>query len=191
MATAMTASPETEVTPPSGDVLYEVVNGRIVEKPMGAKSTWIASFLLQNLGHFALEHHLGRAVVEMLFLIDPAKKLQRRPDMAFVSFGRWPRSRQVPDEATWNVVPELAVEVVSPSNTGTEILTKLETYFQAGVQLVWVIWPDQAKVYIYDSPTSVHILQVGDDLDGGAVVPGFRLPVATLFEDEPDAPPAP
>jgi Uma2 family endonuclease len=189
MATATTPLPE--IAPPKDDVLYEVVNGRIVEKPMGAYSTWIASMLNQILGSFALTHQLGRAVVEMLFRIDLAKNLQRRPDMAFVSFDRWPRSRQVPEGATWDVVPDLAVEVVSPSNTGKEILTKLEEYFRAGVQLVWVIYPDPSKVYVYDSPTSVRILQVGDDLDGGAVVPGFRLPVAVLFEDEPDVLPAP
>ena len=52
----------------------------------------------------------------------------------------------------------------------------------AGVQ-VWVVYPGTNKIYVYDSPTSVHILQVGDDLDGGSLLPGFRLPLAVLFQE--------
>ncbi|HMB08628.1 MAG TPA: Uma2 family endonuclease [Isosphaeraceae bacterium] len=186
-----TTTPLPEIAPPKEDMLYEVVNGQVVERTMGADSTWIASMLNQILGSFALTHQLGRAVVEMRFRIDRAKDLQRRPDMAFVPFDRWPRSRQVPEGATWDVVPDLAVEIISPSNTADGVMAKVEEYFRAGPRLVWAIDPNQCQVYAYESPTSVRILQVGDDLDGGAVVPGFRLPIAVLFEDEPEAPPTP
>jgi Uma2 family endonuclease len=168
-----------------------VVNGQIVEKPMAANSLWIASFLNQILGGFVLTHQLGWAVIEMIFLIDPARNLQRRPDLAFVSSGRWPLDRAIPEDAAWNVVPELAVEVVSPSNTVDEIMTKIEDYFRAGARLVWVIHPKHHKVSVYESPTSVRILQAGDDLDGGAVVPGFQFPVGALFRGLAGAPPAP
>ena len=189
MATTTTAA--LEISPPKDDSLYEIINGQVLEKPVSAKATWIASFLIQHLGHFVLAHRLGWVVVEMLFRIDRAMDLQRRPDMAFVPFDRWPRSRQVPEGATWDVVPDLAVEIISPSNTADGVMAKVEEYFRAGSRLVWVIYPNQCKVYAYESPTSVRILQVGDDLDGGAVVPGFRLPVAVLFEDGPEAPPTP
>ena len=188
MATATT--PPLETTPPNDDMLYEMVNGQIVEKYMGAPETQVASFLIAFLAPFAMTHRLGMLHSEMMFLIDPATNLQRRPDLAFVSHDRWPIRRRIPSGGAWNMVPDLAVEVVSPSNSGTEILAKLEEYFRAGVRLVWVIWPDQAKVYVYDSPTTVRILQVGDDLDGGAVVPGFQLPLADWFE-EADAEPNP
>ena len=84
-----------------------------------------------------------------------------------------------------NVVPDLAIEIVSPSNSAEEIMIRLDEYFRAGTRLVWVVYPGTSKVYAYDSPTAVRILQAGDDLDGGAVLPGFRLPLAALFEDGP------
>jgi len=78
----------------------------------------------------------------------------------------------------------LAAEVMGPTNTAEAVLDRLEEYFQAGVRLVWVVLPRHGKGYVYESPTSVRILQVGDDLDGGAVLPGFRLSLAELFGDE-------
>jgi Uma2 family endonuclease len=162
-----------------------------ITPPNAANSLWIASLLFQHLGPFVLTHQLGWAVIEMILLIDPAKNLQRRPDLAFVSSSRWPLDREIPEDAAWDVVPELAAEVVSPSNSVGEIMTKIEDYFRAGVRLVWVIHPKHRKVYIYDSPTSVRILQAGDALDGGAVVPGFQFPVGALFRGLAGAPPAP
>ena len=60
----------------------------------------------------------------------------------------------------------------------------MEEYFRAGVRLVWVIYPDLNQVYVYESPSKVRILHQSDELDGGTVLPGFRLKVAALFEDE-------
>jgi Uma2 family endonuclease len=82
------------------------------------------------------------------------------------------------------VVPDLAIEVISLSNTADQVDEKIEDYFHSNVRQVWVIYPGTGKVYIYDSPTTVRILQVGDDLDGGTLLPGFRLPLAVLFGQE-------
>jgi Uma2 family endonuclease len=118
----------------------------------------------------------------MLFRID--KDLQRRPDVAFVSAERWPIGRRIPDDAAWDVVPDLAIEVVSPTNTAAEVLARVREYFQAGVRRVWVVYPNERLIYTYQSPTSVRVLQAGDDLDGDPLLPGFRLPLTTLFEDQ-------
>ena len=72
------------------DILYEVVDGKIVEKEMGARQAEIAGILAQYLGTFARTHRLGRALIEFIFRIDQAKNLQRRPDVAFVAHARWP-----------------------------------------------------------------------------------------------------
>jgi Uma2 family endonuclease len=167
------------------DILYEVVDGRRVEKMMGFYECGIASILAEYLAVFVRAQRLGRVRVETPFLIDPTRKLERRPDVAFVSYDRWPRDRRLPRANAAPVVPDLAVEVVSPTNTASEIQAKRHEYFQAGVRAVWVIFPDQREVYAYSSPTSVRILPHDGELDGGEVVPGFRLPVAALFEDEP------
>jgi Uma2 family endonuclease len=166
------------------DILYEVVDGKIVEKEMGAREVEIAGILVQYLGTFARTHRLGRALIEFIFRIDPTKDLQRRPDVAFVSHASWPVHRRVPDVAVWDMVPDLAIEVVSPSNTANHVHEKIHEYFKAGVSRVWVVYPRQKEVYVYASPTEIQVLQLGVELDGGDLVPGFRLPLAALFEDD-------
>ena len=167
---------------PDAAKFYEVVDGQIVENPpMGARESILASFLLALMGPFARSNRLGRVVTETLFLIDRARKLKRRPDVAFVSAKRWSLKREVPDTESWDVVPDLAVEVISKTNSANAVARKIEEYFQAGVSLVWVIYPATSKIYVYDSPTSVRILQLGDELDGEGVIPGFRVPLSTLF----------
>ncbi len=192
MATGMIASPTVPALEPSGmlsepfvngDVLYEVVNNQIQElPPMSARETLFASSLFRFLGPFSWNGGFGQVVSEMLFLLVPAKNLQRRPDLAFVSFERWPRGKLVPGTNAWEVVPNLAIEVISPTNSAYEVIEKLDDYFASGVQRVWVIYPLHAKVYDYESPTSVRILTRSDTLTGAEVLPGFELPLAELFE---------
>jgi len=78
--------------------------------------------------------------------------------------------------------PDLAVEIVSRTITADEVADKLEEYFKSGVRQVWVVYPVHAKVYVYSSTTSVHILARGDELDGGIVLPGFQLAISDLFD---------
>lgn len=168
---------------------YEVVAGVVVEEPpLGAQSGWFASFLAQSMGYFATSNRFGRVVTEVLFVLQADPRLRRRPDIALVSRERWPLNRQVPPAAAWDVIPDLAVEINSPTDLIADLMDKIEEYFTAGVRLVWVIYPKHRKVYAYDSPTSVRILQSGDELDGGAVLPGFRFSLAGLFETQEDGP---
>ena len=120
-------------------------------------------------------------MTEMLFDLVAIGK-QRRPDVAVVSFKRWPRTRRVLSTEAWAVTPDLAVEVVSPSNTAGKVLKKVREYFQAGVRLVWIIFPDAAEVHVYNSPKTVQVLDRTDVLRGDPVLPGFRLALADLFE---------
>lgn len=176
-------------TPELADVLYEVVNGQIVEPPpKAAYSTWLASVLAQSLGPFVQSHRLGSVVVEMLFLIDAGTNLKRRPDVAFVSRERWPAERRVPDDACWEVVPDLAVEVVSLTDKAEDLLAKIRENFHAGVRRVWVVFPKEALVYDYESPTQVRILERSETLEASSLLPGFQLPLTSLFEDGAGAP---
>jgi Uma2 family endonuclease len=192
MATVMSSSPMTAppaddgtLEPANGDIHYEVVDNQILElPPMSARETYLASTLLRILGTFAWTAGLGRVTAEMLHLIIPAKNLQRRPDLSFVSFKRWPRDRRVPTTSAWDVVPNLAIEVVSPTNTANGVMEKTKEYFEAGVERVWVIYPEFAEIYDYDSPTSVQIVARYQTLDGGKLLPGLQLPLADLFEGE-------
>ena len=168
------------------DMLYEVVDGQVVEKRMGTFEAGIASLLVEILGPFARANRLGQFFSEMLFRIDVAKDLQRRPDVAFISNARWPFNRRAPKGAIWDMVPDLAIEVISESNTAFEVQKKIHEYFAAGVSRVWVIYPEQAEVYVYSTPKQVQVLGAGQELDGGDLLPGFRLPVSVLFEDDPE-----
>lgn len=153
---------------------------------MGAYEIRIASVLTMYLETFARQHQLGRAVQEMLFdLITVHRK--RRPDVAFVSYDRWPRQRRVPRTEAWEVVPNLVVEVVSPTDRMDDTIDKVAEYFRAGVECVWVSLPSQEQIYVYDSPTQVRILTRTDELCGEPVLPQFRLPLTALFEEVEEA----
>ncbi len=174
------------------DLPYEVINGIQVElPPMSVQAVLIATELSRLIGNHGTAHNLGRAITEGLFRLPLARdrNRNRQPDVAFVSFGRWPRERPVPRAVkAWDVVPDLAVEIVSPTDRVEELFDKIAEYFEAGVSLVWVLLPNLQMVQVYDSLTQVRGLTAADELDGGAVLPGFRTPVAALFPEA--APPA-
>lgn len=169
--------------------LYEVIGAEIREKPpMGAYEYDLANVLAEAIALIARPLGLGRVFVEMLFDLRPAVDRSRRPDVAFVSTERWPMTRRATREAAWKLVPDLAVEIVSPGNSHSDVLRKMREYFRAGVRAVWMVDPDGMEVYAYTSPTAVTIYAVGDELDGGGVVPGFRLGLRELCgEEEPAA----
>jgi Uma2 family endonuclease len=170
--------------PPGDDILYEIVDNEVrVLPPMGARESFLASALFRVLSNFAWDQSLGLVVAKMLFLLNRATNLQRRPDLALVSFERWPRGRAVPKSPAWEVVPNLAIEVVSPSNLANDVVEKIEDYFLAGVQRVWVIYPEVEKLYDYNSPTSVRILTPDESLDGGDILPGLRVPLTEFLVD--------
>lgn len=164
------------------DRFYEIVNGERRElEPMSAYAVLLGSRLCRVLDAFAEEHRLGAAVSEMLFVLFSEPRLERRPDVAFVSYARWTEPPPARRNA-WAVIPNLAVEVISPTNRAEEIDAKLSDYFEAGVELVWVIYPDSRRIYVYRSPTNVAGLRETDELDGGDVLPGFRVRIRDLFE---------
>jgi Uma2 family endonuclease len=166
------------------DILYEVIDGHVVElAPMGAYEVWLATALTEWLRGLARQHHLGRAVQEMLFDLGATIQRKRRPDVAFVSYDRWPPQQRVPRTEAWNVVPNLAVEIVSPTDRADDLMNKVTEYFCAGVERVWVIFPAQEHVYVYESPTAVRILTRADALQDEPLLPGFRLPLAAFFDD--------
>lgn len=187
MTAIATQEPLLGAPPPvnGDDALYEVVNGKYVElPPMSTRAGVIASRLARRLGNVADEQQLGEVVVEILFGLNPSGKLRRRPDVAFVSYARWPKGQPVTDTDPWMVIPDLAIEVVSPSDFAEELRIKVKDYFQAGVRQVWVIYPRLALVDVYESLTAVRSWSATEELEGGAVFPNLRLPLAPLFEGQ-------
>jgi Uma2 family endonuclease len=182
MATATPERFDVSIDPGEPDGLYEVIDGRVVEKTMDAYECWLASVMLGVMDPYVKANPTGRVVQEMIFDLRPYVERERRPDVAFVSFERWARDRGIPQSRSWGVIPDLAVEIISRTNTADEVVEKLEEYFKVGVRQVWVVYPRQSKVYAYTSTTKVCVLAPGDELDGGDVLPGFRLSITDLIE---------
>src|SRR5207244_9943879 len=106
---------------------------------------------------------------------------------AFVSTQSWPLDRPIPEEGDWEVIPDLAVEVSSPNDLLKDVLAKMNEYFTYGVRQVWLVIPTRQYVLVFESPTRVRILTAADELDGGTLLPGFRLPLASLFQRQAQA----
>src|SRR5262245_36311892 len=114
---------------------------------MGAIAGLLATFLSRHLNHHGEQHALGVPTSEVLFRLAPEGPA-RRPDVAFVTYDRWPyRTLPEGDPPALDVIPNLAVEVISPTNTAIEVIDKIRDYFFAGVDLVWVIYPQQRLAY--------------------------------------------
>lgn len=168
------------------DGLFEVIGGEVVEiERMGAAETVLASWLIQLIGNFNQQDEVGHIVVETMFDLHLPSGRQRRPDLAFVSRDRWPIDKPLPSGESWDVIPDLAIEIVSPSNLGDDLMEKTCDYFAAGVQAVWLIFPRQHLLQVYTSPSDVTGYGAGDDVPGEPVLPGFRLPLEKLFRNFP------
>jgi Uma2 family endonuclease len=175
-----------EDAPP--DMLFEVVNGVRVEKQMGVYEQFIGSRLHELLAPFCRQNGLGHAVIETDFRM-PGTMNGRKPDVAFVSLVRWPGP--IPRVRAWAVAPDLAVEVVSPTDMMFDVIDKLHEYFRCGVRQAWLVFSNVEQVYAYTSPTAVRILGREDTLTADDVLPGFAVPVADLFPPAEPLPPAP
>ena len=161
---------------------YEIIDGQHVEMaPMSTKSLVLASRLNRILSNYGIEHDIGEAYGEIIFKLPLRIDRGRRPDVAFVSYAVWPKILDVPDSNAWEAIPDLCVEVVSPTDRIEELMDKIGEYLSAGVRLVWVIYPRHGYVHVYESPTKIVGLTRADVLDGGDVLPGFRLPLTEIL----------
>jgi Uma2 family endonuclease len=159
--------------------ICELVDGVLVEKAMGFKEAVLAGVILQWFWNYLDKHDLGISSGA-----DGPVRLRlglvRVPDVCFVSWKRFGRD-EIPDDPVSKVIPELAIEILSKSNTAREIDLKLQEYFRAGVLLAWVIDPKEETAAVYTSPTKKTALGKDGVLEGRKILPGFRLPLKTLF----------
>ncbi len=159
--------------------LFELVDGVLVEKAMGATEAVFGLFIGRLIGNYLEEHDLGIALgADGMLRLRP--RLVRIPDVSFISWDQMP-SGEFPSQPIPDLYPDLAVEVLSASNTPAEIERKLVEYFEAGCRLAWIIDPKTHTADIYTSPTDCQHLRPSQSLDGGEVLPGFKLPLKELF----------
>lgn len=158
----------------------ELVDDTLVEKPMGVRESLLALYLAELLGPHVRRQNLG-ILTGADGTYELVSGLVRLPDLAFVSWDRLP-GRRLPDEPVPNVVPDLAVEVLSARNTPAEMGRKRAEYFAAGVRLVWELDPRARTARVYTAG-AFSDLTAADALDGGAVLPGVAVPLADLFAE--------
>jgi Uma2 family endonuclease len=159
--------------------LYELIEGVLVEKPMGFRESLLAVAIVTALQNFVRPRGLG--VVsgpDGMMRLFPG--LVRIPDVAYISRARLPGGH-VPAEAVPSLVPDLAVEVLSESNTSAEMGLKRREYFSAGVRLVWLVNPDTRTAEVFADSEQSTMLTDEQFLDGGTVLPGFQLELKSVF----------
>jgi Uma2 family endonuclease len=186
-----TAAAKTVFTPDdllrmSDAVNYELVDGSLVERQMGAESSAIAGAILSLLLVFVKSKRAGHVFTSecsyQCFADDPNKL--RRADVSFIRMGRLP-DEQVP-KGQVRIAPDLAVEVLSPGDLAYEVEEKVAEYLAAGVKLVWVVSPNTRSVRIHRARDAkqgaVSALSESDRISGEEVLPGFECAVAEFFQ---------
>ncbi len=166
------STPEDLLVMPDGKG-YELVDGELLERPMGAESDLVAGDLYPRVAPFCNERGLGRVWSNtgyQCFPHDPG--MVRRPNLSFVRAGRL-AGNVVPKGWIRNP-PDLAVEVISPNDRVYQLDAKLADYRKVRIHLVWTINPESRTATVYRADGSVRILFEDDELSGEDVIPGFR-----------------
>lgn len=172
--------PEDLLRMPDGDH-YELIDGRLREKPMGAESDEINCALNSLLTTFVRKNRSGHVYgAQTGYRCFPKKpKLVRKPDTSFVAAGRLPDDRTPKGDI--DLAPDLVVEVVSPNDTYEEVAVRVADFKSVSVPLIWVISPETRTVLIRRADGTCSEVDEGGTLSGEGVLPGFACSVAELF----------
>lgn len=164
--------------PENAEQSYEFIGGEVVEVVSHSYSSYIAARFLIKIGVFVEAHELGYVTgADGGYKVGEERYL---PDVGFISNMRQP---EIPNEVYIPQSPDLAVEVVSPTDKERTLLVKISNYLAASTT-VWVVYPDEREVHIHQTGKTVQIMGVGDTLSGGEVLPGFELAVSDIFPKE-------
>ena len=158
----------------------ELEQGRVVREPYpGAEHGQIVSDITARLHAHVRPNRLGVVFSGSGFKLQSKPDTVRGPDIAFVSTARIP-AEGVP-KGFLAVGPDIAVEIISPSNKSRDIMRKVLEYLTAGSRLVWVVDPESRTVTVYPGREHIRILEADDVLDGSPVLPGFKVRVGDLL----------
>ena len=165
---------------PDDDYRYELVRGKLLRRPLpGMRHGRIVVLVASRLGHFIETHNLGTILGASGYHLEWGPDTVRAPDVSFISAERLP-----PDELPHGyptLAPDLAVEVLSPSERPGARREKMQDYFAAGTRLVWEVDPAQRTITVYRSAHDGTTLAATDELTGAEVLPGFVCRVGELI----------
>ena len=171
-------------SPEFADCRIELIDGEIVE--MGKSNTdhsWLVGRISVLLGSFALEQDRGEIYVgdaaTVIERSDYGRDTVRAPDLVFVSYDTWPR--KLPSGLI-EVAPDLAIEVLSPGNSGTDRRKKVRQLLGIGCRQVWLVYPDAREVDVHTNEGTLTY-RIGDAITCPDILPGFELVLSNIFPD--------
>jgi Uma2 family endonuclease len=178
--TLLTLAEYEKLQEPEGVRRYELDEGELVELSFSSpKHNRVARQAFVLLHAFVREHRLGEVYLpDMPYLLFENPPTLRGPD---VSFLRTERAREIDPEGYVHGAPDLAIEVVSPSDRATDLNRRVEQFLAAGAQTVCVLFPETRQAHVH-TKDAVRKLKTGDVLDFPGLLPGFAVPVVALFE---------
>lgn len=161
---------------------YDLIRGELIRmSPANGEHGGIAAEILGELRAHVRTHRLGKT-----FAAETGFVLARNPDVVLAPDAAFVRSDRLPPRDEWSrfleVAPDLVVEVASPSDRWTQINDKVMEYLRHGVALVWIVDPRLQQVTVYTADQGPRVVTIEDQLDGGRVLPDFRMAVAEIFE---------
>lgn len=170
---------DVERSPPEGE--WELIDGELVPMtPSGLEASSLGLRIGRIVGNFVDAHDLGMMTgADGGYVLFPDRQTLRAPDVGFIRKDRIPPPEERPRFP--RLAPDLAIEVLSPSDRMVEVLSKVTMYLQAGVRMVWLVDPRQRTMTIFRPDEPLILLAECDTLDGGNVLPGFSVPITEIF----------
>lgn len=164
--------------PENDDKLFELIHGEIVEKVPTEEHGIATGNIITDLKIYLRQNKIGRAGVEILYRVPDDEHNARQPDISL----RLNTDSSVIKKGAVPGMPDIAIEIKSPTNTIKHLREKADYYLANGTQIVWLVFPEKKMVEVYETGKDVQIFLEADTLDGGDLLPGFKLAVKTIFE---------
>ena len=166
---------------PDDGFRHELIMGELVEMPPpGQYRAEIGSIVDGSLGPYVRGARIGKALTAYGYILSFGPDTVRAPDLSFISRERLEAIGET--RGYWSGAPDLAIEIISPSDRYTDVADKVQEWLDAGARMVVVINPRVRTVAVHRSNGDVEILAEGDTLNGADVVPGWRIAVAEIFD---------
>lgn len=159
----------------------ELVDGVLVEKPMGYYESILASLLMASIGRYLEDNGDPGFLLGEAGMVWVKENQMRMADVAYISWDHFP-NRELMKASVLDQTPDWAIEILSPTNTRKEMDRKRREYFEGGAQLVWQVYPDTKTVEAYTAPNTFTTHREGETISGAPVLPGFSLSIKRWFD---------
>lgn len=167
---------------------FELVDGEILKMaPNKKRHSKLSKRVYDQILFYLADHNLGEVFFESTYILEDKPnwvEVSRVPDVMFYErtrYDTYEEQEQESDEKPFILVPDLAVEVVSPTDKYSDVQRKVAAYLRDGVRLLWIIDPQNATVTVYEGSETPTVLRSGDTLTGGDVLPDFEIAVDVVF----------